>query len=89
MREEEFARLFARVCCESCSNAACRQAKKEPAYQEAAKQYKELFAAILEKLGKEERKLLFRMEEARSEKIVLQESRIYRQAFQDRFSLLQ
>ena len=37
----------------------------------------------------EEAKLLLRMEEARSETMVLQEEWIYRQAFRDCFSLLQ
>ena len=88
MEEEGFARLFGRIGCASCSKAAGRRVREDPVYQEASKRYKEHFDAIPEKLG-EEAKLLLRMEEARSETMVLQEEWIYRQAFRDCFSLLQ
>ena len=88
MEEEGFAHLFGRIGCASCSKAVGRRVREDPVYQEASKRYKELFDAIQEKLG-EEAKLLLRMEEARSETMVLQEEWIYRQAFPGLFSLLQ
>lgn len=87
--KDAFICFFQNACSESCNEALVRNAEGDPEYKEAAKRYNELFANVRERLGEENKELLFNLEISDSEKESLQEKWIYRRAFQDCFYLLQ